>query len=153
MPIAAGYLEWIGLFFGAACAGVLLGLAYARWRLMRRMRIQFGEEKILLVSGSRLAPLAEGGMPARRPDIGILMLLKNGLYFHSWLGRREFFVSGPSITYIGLAENAGRRNLDRAAMVLKFLNSIGKEDGVYLKLLYPDRWVDAIKTHLIARPT
>ena len=91
-------------------------------------------------------------MPARRPDMGILMLLKNGLYFHAWLGRREFFVAGPAITYIGLAETAARGNLDRAAVVLKFLNSIGKEDGVYLKLLYPDRWVDAIKTHLIAKP-
>jgi hypothetical protein len=152
MPIAVRYLEWISLFFGAVVAGVLLGLAYVRWRLVRRVKIEIGEEKILLVTTSRLAPLAEGGGPARRPDIGILMLLKHGLYFHSWLGRREFFVSGPAITYIGLAEEAAGGNRERAAVVLKFLNSIGKEDGVYLRLLYPDRWVDAIKTHLIARP-
>jgi hypothetical protein len=152
MSSTAGFLEWIGLFFGAIAAGILCGLAMVRWRLVRRVKREIGEEKILLVTASRLGPLADGGKPAHRLETGILMLLKNGLYFHSWLGRRELFISGPAITYIGVADNAALRSLDRAVVVLKFLNSQGKEDGVYLRLLSPDQWVGAIKTHLIARP-
>jgi hypothetical protein len=63
-----------------------------------------------------------------------------------------FFVSGPAITYIGVADNASGKSVVRPAVVLKFLNSLGKEDGVFLRLLSPDQWVGAIKTHLIARP-
>jgi hypothetical protein len=151
MPSPAGYLEWIGVFLGAVIAAVLCGLAFVRWQLVRRVKAEIGVEKVLLVTTSRLAPLADG-KPARRPNTGILMLLKNGLYFHSWLGRREFFVSGPAITYIGVADNASGKSVVRPAVVLKFLNSLGKEDGVFLRLLSPDQWVGAIKTHLIARP-
>jgi hypothetical protein len=152
MPGAVSYLEWIGLFLGAAVAGLLCGMAFVRWRLVRRVKIEIGAEKILLATTSRLALLAEGGKPAHRMNTGILMLLKNGLYFHSWLGGKEFFVSGPAITYIGVADNASGGAMVRPAVVLKFLNSLGKEDGVYLRLLSPDQWVGAIKTHLIARP-
>jgi hypothetical protein len=152
MPGAVSYLEWIGLFLGAAVAGVLCGIAFVRWRLVRRVKSEIGAEKILLVTTARLAPLAEDGNPARRTNTGILMLLKNGLYFHSWLGQKEFFVSGPAITYIGVADKACGNAMVRPAVVLKFLNSLGKEDGVYLRLLSPDQWVGAIKTHLIARP-
>jgi hypothetical protein len=34
---------------------------------------------------------------------------------------------------------------------VRFLNTSGKEDGISIRLLYPEQWVDAIKTHLITR--
>ena len=70
------------------------------------------------------------------------MLLASGLYFHSWFGSREVFVSGPSISWIGVSD---------ARIVVRFLNTVGKQDGVAIRLLYPEQWVEAIKTHLIAR--
>ena len=70
------------------------------------------------------------------------MLLASGLYFHSWIGSREVFVSGPSISWIGVSD---------ARIVVRFLNAAGKEDGIAIQLLYPEQWVAAIKTHLITR--
>ena len=35
-------------------------------------------------------------------------------------------------------------------IVVRFLNASGKQDGVAIRLMYPEQWVDAIKTHLIS---
>jgi hypothetical protein len=35
--------------------------------------------------------------------------------------------------------------------VIRFLNAAGKEDGIAIRLLSPEAWVEAIKTHLITR--
>jgi hypothetical protein len=41
--------------------------------------------------------------------------------------------------------------MERHRIVVRFLNTVGKQDGVAIRLLYPEQWVEAIKTHLIAR--
>jgi hypothetical protein len=150
--IASSVLEWIGLILGAAIAGVLLGMLVVRWRLVRRVQRELGKEKVLLVTNSRLGILTAARKSRRPLDAGILMLLKSGLYYHSWFSRREIFIPGPSITYIGVADGRDGKSLSRGSVILRFLNTLGKEDGVVIRLLSPDQWVAAIKTHLIARP-
>jgi hypothetical protein len=80
----------------------------------------------------------------------MLMLLTGGLYFHSWLGAREVFVPGPSISWIGVSDSRGPL-MERHRIVVRFLNAAGKEDGIVIRLLSPEQWVTAIKTHLITR--
>lgn len=118
---------------------------------MRRLRAEMGPEKVLLVSSSRVGPLAEGGGQARPGKAGLLALLRGGLYYHAWIGAHELFVPGPAITYIGVADQAERRERAPGAVVLRFLNAQGKEDGIVIRILSPGQWVTAIKTHLIAR--
>ena len=79
------------------------------------------------------------------------MLLSSGLYFHSWIGRREVFIPGPSISWIGVSEARAGSAVEKHRIVVRFLNASGKQDGVAIRLLYPAQWVDAIKTHLITR--
>ena len=78
------------------------------------------------------------------------MLLSGGLYFHSWTGRREVFIPGASISWIGVPEPEGGRT-EGHRIVVRFLDASGKQDGVAIRLMYPAQWVDAIKTHLITR--
>jgi hypothetical protein len=152
MDASATPVEWIGLVCGAVITGALCGFAIVRVRLVRRVRNELGKDKVLMVASSRLGVVNERPTAWAFLEVGILMLLKNGLYYHSWLSRKEMFISGPSITYIGVAEAADGKTKDRGAVTLHFLNALGKEDGVTLRLLSPDQWVSAIKTHLIARP-
>jgi hypothetical protein len=152
MGTSPTFLEWIGFFFGAVITGGLCGLAIVRFRLVHRVQDEVGRDKILMVASSRLGHVMEKRPPWAFLEIGILMLLKTGLYYHSWLSRKEMFISGPSITYIGVADAVNGKTKDRGAMALHFLNALGKEDGVTIRLLSPERWVAAIKTHLIARP-
>ncbi len=162
-------LGWIGLAFGVAAASVLVAAAAVRWRLLARIRAELGRDKVLLVSSTRLGALGEReGAPGLR-HAGILALLQGGLYYHSWLGRKELFVPGPAITYIGIGAPGNGRSRERNAgspsgrpgtrrpsgvpawVVLRFLNTKGKEDGVIIRILSAEQWVSAIKTHLIAR--
>ncbi len=145
-------LEWIGLLFGAVITGGLCGLAIVRFRLVRRVQNEVGRDKVLMIASSRLGSMREKRRPWAFPEIGILMLLENGLYYHSWLSRKEMFITGPSITYIGVADAINGKTKDRGEITLHFLNALGKEDGVTIRLLSPEHWVAAIKTHLIARP-
>ena len=140
-----GIAEWVGLGLGALIAVSLVSFLILRRRLISRVEAELGKECTLLVTGARI------GFAPRQMEPGLLMLLSTGLYFHSWFANRELFIPGPSITYIGVSDPAGRR--ERRAIVLRFLNTAGKEDGLYVRLLYPEQWVDAIKTHLITRST
>jgi hypothetical protein len=150
--VAATVLVWIGLILGAAVAGVVLGMLAVRGRLVRRVQKELGKDKVLLVTTSRLASLAVGRKLRFSLDAGILMLLKSGLYYHSWFSRRELYIPGPAITYIGVADGGDGHGRPRGRVILRFLTTLGQEDGVTLRLLSPDQWVSAIKTHLIGRP-
>lgn len=146
-----GIAEWIGLAAGGLVVAALLAYILLRRRLIARVEAELGRDCALLVTSCRI------GFSSKPMEPGLLMLLATGLYFHSWLADRELFIPGPSITYIGVSDaftgvsgaRGGRGQ--RHAIVLRFLNTAGKEDGLLIRLLYPEQWVTAIKTHLITR--
>ena len=141
-------LEWIGLFLGAAIAGLALALFVVRRIVLRRVQASLGKNALLVATAARVGGV-NGTAAGHGVTAGILILLSNGLYFHSWLGNREVFVSGPSISWIGISdEGAG---LEKRHIVVRFLNAAGKEDGIAIRLFSPEQWVAAIKTHLITR--
>jgi len=144
-------LEWIALGLGVAVAVLAAAFAVLRRRILRHVRRELGQESLLLAAGARVG--GANGHAAGRPSAasGILMLLSTGLYFHSWIGPREVFIPGPSISWIGVSEARAGRRAERHRVVVRFLNASGKQDGVAISLLYPEQWVDAIKTHLITR--
>ncbi|MGA2379812.1 MAG: hypothetical protein ABSG85_10950 [Spirochaetia bacterium] len=145
-------LEWIGLGLGIVIAALAATFAFARRRMLRHVQGDLGQNALLLAAGARVSGY-DGSAEGRRPSpaVGILMLLSSGLYFHSWTGRREVFIPGPSISWIGVSEGREGSHLQRHRIVVRFLNASGKQDGVAIRLLYPEQWVDAIKTHLITR--
>ena len=145
-------LEWIGLCLGIVIAALAMTFAIARRRVLRHVRGELGQDALLLAAGARVGG-QNGSTAGKRPPVslGILMLLSSGLYFHSWTGRREVFIPGPSISWIGVSESRGGSRTERHRIVVRFLNASGKEDGVAIRLMYPEHWVDAIKTHLITR--
>ena len=145
--------EWIGL--GVLIAAAAIGAAFVavRRRILRHVRSEMGRESLLLAAGARVGGFNGHADGEKGPSAasGILMLLPSGLYFHSWVGLREVFIPGPSISWIGISERRGGRRTERHRVVVRFLNASGKQDGVAITLLYPVKWVDAIKTHLITR--
>jgi hypothetical protein len=146
MATLYGIAEWIGLALGALIAAAIIAFLIQRRRLISRVEGELGRECTLLVTGARI------GFSAAQMEPGLLMLLATGLYFHSWFANRELFIPGPSITYIGVSDpSPTARRTERRAIVLRFLNTAGKEDGLFIRLLYPEQWVEAIKTHLITR--
>ena len=142
---------WIGLFLGVCIAGLAVTFLLMRERILGRVRKQLGQEALLLATGAHVGEYggaANGGRPAAS---GILMLLASGLYFHSWIGSREVFVPGPSISWIGVSDASEGPRAERRRIMVRFLNAAGKEDGIFIRLMYPEQWVEAIKTHLITR--
>ena len=135
--------EWFGLFLGIVIAGLLAAFVLLRARILHRVQAELGRETLLISTGARVREYDHAADRATSSArAGILMLLGSGLYFHSWFGSREIFVSGPSISWIGVSD---------ARIVVRFLNAAGKEDGISIQLLYPEQWVAAIKAHLITR--
>jgi hypothetical protein len=150
-------LALIGLVLGTLAAGAFLAFAIVRWRLARRIAAALGPGKIMLTAPARLEPLG-GRAPGDAPSggehpggWGLLVLLAGGLYFHSWLGDRELFVAGPSITYIGVPDPGSRGRGARGPITLRYLNAAAKEDGIAIRLPYAEQWTEAIRTRLIGR--
>jgi hypothetical protein len=147
-----GALEWIVLCLGIVIASLAVAYAVLRRGILRHVQGELGQDSLLLAAGARVGGY-DGSPGPTRPSaaLGILMLLSTGLYFHSWTGRREVFVPGPSISWIGVAEGREGGRVEKHQVVVRFLNASGKQDGVAIQLMYPAQWVDAIKTHLIRR--
>ena len=150
-----GYLwrliEWVGLFLIMALAAFAAIFLFARRRILRHVEEELGKDALLLAAGARVGESGNGENGGSPLSTGILMLLSSGLYFHAWLGEREVFVPGPSISWIGVSEAHRAPRAERHRIVVRFLNAAGKEDGIAIRLLYPAQWVAAIKTHLITR--
>jgi hypothetical protein len=145
-------LEWIGLCLGIVIAALAVTFVVVRRRILRHVQGELGQNALLLAAGARVGGydgLSEGQRPTLA--VGILMLLSSGLYFHSWTGRREVFIPGASISWIGVPEEPEGGRAEGHRIVVRFLNASGKQDGVAIRLMYPEQWVDAIKTHLITR--
>jgi hypothetical protein len=145
-------LEWIGLCLGIIIAACAVAIALARRRIFRHVQGELGQNAHLLAAVARVGGY-DGSAEGKRPSlaVGILMLLPRGLYFQSWTGRREVFIPGASISWIGVSEGREGSRVDRHRIEVRFLDASGKQDGVAIRLLYPEQWVDAIKTHLITR--
>ena len=147
-------LEWTGLLLGTAIVGLVCGFLFVRRRILRHVKSELGREAMLLATGARVGAVSgNGNGSAHQPTsaLGVLMLLSTGLYFHSWVGNREVFVPGPSISWIGVSDTPRGSRSERHRIMVRFLNTAGKEDGISIRLLYPEQWVEAIKTHLITR--
>ena len=144
-------LEWVGLFLIIAVAAFAATFLFTRRRIMRHVEEELGKDALLLSAGARVGESGNGENGGSSLSTGILMLLSSGLYFHAWLGDREVFVPGPSISWIGVSEAHDAPRAVRHHIVVRFLNAAGKEDGIAIRLLYPAQWVAAIKTHLITR--
>jgi len=148
----SGVFQWIGLSLGILIAMSGLAFLFIRWRIMRGVRVEMGRDAVLLAAGARVGAFRSGpSTRASRSFFGLLMLLSTGLYFRSWRGGGEVFIPGASISWIGVPDTPGVRGAARHAIVIRFLNAAGKEDGVVIRLLSPEQWVAAIKTRLITR--
>jgi hypothetical protein len=151
-------LALIGLIFGTLAAAAFLAFAVIRWRLTRRIAAALGPGKIMLTAPARVEPLGgqPGGDSRSGGDLlhrhGLLVLLAGGLYYHSWIGDRELFVAGPSITYIGVPDPGARgRGAPRGPITLRYLNAGAKEDGIAIRVPYAEQWAETIRTRLIGR--
>jgi hypothetical protein len=144
--------EWVGLCLGIAISVGALAFLFVRWRLMRGVQVEMGSDSVLLVAGARVGSFDSGATRRASPSFfGLLMLLSTGLYFRSWRGKGEVFIPGASISWIGVPETQGVHGAGRHAIVIRFLNTAGKEDGIVIRLLSPEQWVAAIKSRLITR--
>ena len=77
---------------------------------------------------------------------------RSRVYYHSWIGDRELFVAGPSITYIGVPDPGARgRGAPRGPITLRYLNAAAKEDGIAIRVPYAEQWAETIRTRLIGR--
>jgi hypothetical protein len=130
--------------------GVLLYLAIMRQRESRRILEKFKKSDIIITSfGVNYFGLeSEPGGPLR--SSGALVLLKNGLYYRARFRRRELFIPGPAITYIGVSDGHKGRALHQQVVVIQFLNPGGREERAAFRMAYPAQWVGAIKANLLS---
>ena len=126
-------------------------LVYMRQRETKRITDKFDEEQIIITSfGVNYYGLeSEPGGPLR--SAGALVLLKNGIYYRARYAKRELFIPGSSITYIGVTNVHKGKDLHQTVVVLQFLNSEGKEERAAFRIPYPAQWVAAIKSNLLEK--
>jgi hypothetical protein len=92
---------------------------------------------------------SDAGSAIRGP--GTLTLARDGLHFQARSERRELFIPGSTIVYLGCTLSFGERALEREALIVHYLSSQGRQEGAGFRVPAPGRWVAAFKAGLPAR--
>lgn len=137
------------LIFALLFLGIVFFLAYNRQRETRRIAQKFEKSRIIISSFAVnfFGLESEPGGPLR--SSGVLVLLKDGLYYRARFANRELFIPGSAITYIGVTDTHKKKPLHQNVVVLQFLNNDGKEDKAAFRIPYPAQWISAIKANLL----
>jgi hypothetical protein len=81
------------------------------------------------------------------------VLLKRGIYYRARYAKRELYIPGSAITYIGVTNVHKGKDLHQSVVVLQFLSEEGREDKAAFRMPYPAQWVAAIKSNLLDKKT
>lgn len=149
MDILEGITNPRWLVFALLFLGVIFYLAYMRQRETKRISDKFDKQDIIITSfGVNYYGLeSEPGGPLR--SAGVLVLLKDGIYYRARFANRELLIPGSAITYIGVTNVHKGKDLHQSVVVLQFLNQDGKEEKAAFRIPYPAQWVAAIKSNLL----
>jgi hypothetical protein len=137
------------LIFAVLFILVMFYLVYMRQRESKRIADKFDKNEIIITSfGVNYYGLeSEPGGPLR--SAGVLVLLKDGIYYRARFSKRELMIRGTSIAYIGVTNTHKGKDLHQTVVVLQFLNPDGKEEKAAFRIPYPAQWVAAIKSNLL----
>jgi hypothetical protein len=151
MNVNEGLTNPSWLTFALVFLGIIFYLAYMRQKETRRITRKFPAEQIVLTGfGVNYYGLeSEPGRPLR--SSGVLVLLRDALYYRARFARRELTIPGPAITYIGVTDMHKNRPLHQSVVSIRFLGPEGREEKAAFRIPYPAQWVAAIKTNLIEK--
>ena len=151
MDILEGITNPNWLIFALLFLGIIFYLAYMRQRETKRITDKFDRDEIIITSfGVNYYGLeSEPGGPLR--SAGVLALLKHGIYYRARYAKRELYIPGSVITYIGVTNVHKGKDLHQSVVVLQFLSQVGKEEKAAFRIPYPGQWVSAIKSNLLEK--
>jgi hypothetical protein len=151
MDVLEGITNPNWLIFALIFIGVIFYLAYMRQRETKRITDKFDKAQIIITSfGVNYYGLeSEPGGPLR--SAGALVLLKDGIYYRARFAKRELYIQGSAITYIGVTNVHKDKDLHQSVVVLQFLSPEGREERAAFRIPYPGQWVAAIKSNLLEK--
>ena len=131
-------------------SGALLLLVMLRRKSEARSSRRIERQAVIRrASGVWFLGLESEGGNVRGP--GTLTLARDGLHFQARSERRELFIPGSTIVYLGCSLSFKERTLEREALVVHYLNAQGRQEGAGFRVTAPGRWVAAFKAGLPAR--
>ena len=153
MNVLEGITNPNWLIFALIFLGIIFYLAYMRQRETKRITDKFDKDQIVITSfGVNYYGLeSEPGGPLR--SAGALVLLKQGIYYRARYAKRELYVPGSAITYIGVTNVHKGKDLHQTVVVLQFISEDGREDKAAFRVPYPAQWIAAIKSNLVEKKT
>jgi hypothetical protein len=151
MDVLEGITNPNWLIFALLFIGIVFYLAYMRQRETKRITDKFDKDQIIITSfGVNYYGLeSEPGGPLR--SAGALVLLKGGIYYRARFAKRELYIPGSAITYIGVTNVHKKKDLHQTVVVLQFLSPEGREERAAFRIPYPGQWVGAIKGNLLEK--
>lgn len=130
--------------------GALLVLVVLRRKSAASPSRRFERQAVIRrTSGVWFLGLESEGGNIRGP--GTLILARDGLHFQARTERRELFIPGSTIVYLGCSLSFRERTLEREALIVHYLNAQGRQEEAGFRVPAPGRWAAAFKAGLPAR--
>lgn len=80
---------------------------------------------------------------------GILVLLKDAIYYRARFTRRELLIPGKSIRALKIVETHKGKPLYQKSIAIDFINNNGNLDTAAFRIPFPAQWLGAIKKYLL----
>ena len=144
-----GEQSWIIICL--AFFGIILSIAWLRWKDRKWIENRFGNNRIKAVSFgvNYFGRSREPGKPRR--SSGFLILLSDGLFFRSRLKKLELEIPGKSIRRVYHDRTHKGIDLHQSIVKIDFTDSSDELDTVAFRLPYPPQWIEAISNNFIIK--
>ena len=134
---------WV--LFAFLFIGVLVFLAWLRWRERRWIADRFKEKQPIVESFGvgYFGCDSEPGNPRRSK--GFLLLMNDRMFYRSRFSGIELDIPGDRITRVHHGNSHKGADLHQSVMKIDFLNEDGIADCAAFRVPYPPQWIQAIR--------
>ncbi len=138
---------WI--FLSIVFFAVLAFLVIMRRIESSRIERKFNKDEVVITSyGVNYFGLSseKGRIPR---SSGILVLLKDAIYYRARFSKRELLIPGKSIRSLKIVETHKGKPLYQKSIAIDFINNDGTLDTAAFRIPFPAQWLGAIKRYLL----
>ena len=141
------------MIIALAFFGIIVTIAWVRWRDRKWIEERFGNSQILAMSFgiNYFGRAAEPGSP--RKSSGFLLLLSDRLFYRSRIKKIELEIPASRIARVYHDRSHKGIDLHQSLVKIDFFNSQNEKDTAAFKVPYPPQWMQAIENNLLKKRT
>lgn len=137
------------ILLGAIIFGIVLLMAWIRRIETNHLSSKYDPSEMILAAFGVTYFGQESKIEKPRHKSGAIVLVQDGIYYHSRFGHLEVFIPKDRIQLIGTTDFFCDKPLNDTVIQISFRNDDGNLDRMAFRIPAPAKWITAMKRQLL----